>query len=364
MTSPSPDRPGAGTRTYPLNCWYLATRSEQVGTEMTALRIAGQSVVVVRSSAGQVHALADRGAHRPFPLSLGGVRDDLIVSGLDGWVYSLDGHCVQVPSQTLIPLDAHVRAYPVVDDGAFAWIWPGDPRMAQRRRPPTLGWLRNAEWTSGGGELAVDANHLLLLELFADVTHVPFVDPDVAPPVLSSGPTPPLEVEISETSVSFIRRFPAATLPQWHSAAIGVPSDATFAHREFGTLVTPAVWTDDWEVQDGNTCYSMRFVQAVTPVDERSSRLTWRVSRNFNLSDAATTAALSRAFADYYSRVAATCEVMQRCLDLDGPGSDVDVSADVAALHVRKILRRLVHEESGRGVAKRLRQRHPPALSH
>jgi len=364
MTTPSPDRPGAGARTYPLNCWYLTARSEQITTGLTAVRIAGQSVVIVRSAAGGVHALADRGAHRPFPLSLGSVRDDHIVSGLDGWVYNLDGHCVHVPSQTLIPLDAQVRAYPVVDDGAFVWIWPGDPRMAERRRPPALGWLRHAEWTSCGDELDVDANHLLLLEMFADVTHVPYVDPSVAPPVLSSGPTPPLEVEISETSVSFIRRFPAATLPAWHSAAIGVSPDAAFTHREFGTLVSPAVWTDDWEVQDGDTRYSLRFVQAVTPIDERSSRLTWRVSRNFNLADPAVTASLARAFSDYYTHVAAACEAMQGCLDVDGPGIDVDVSADVAALHVRKILRAQVHEESGRGTVKRLRQRHGPVLSH
>ncbi len=358
MTTPSLDRQPAGSRSYPWNCWYLAGRTDQITDVLRPLRIAGHSVVVVRASDGSVAALADRGAHRPHPLSLGRLEDDRIVSGLDGWVYTLDGQCVHVPSQTLIPVDAQVRTYPTVDDGVFVWIWPGAPRMAERQGPPALGWLRDPGWTTDGGELVVAANHMFLLEMFADVTQVPFVDP----PVLSSGPTRPLEVEVSETSVSFIRRYPAAELPDWHRVAIGLPPGSAYPHNEFGTLASPSVWTDDWEVQDENTRYSLRFVQSVTPIDERSSRLTWRVSRNFNLTDRAATDSLIAAFAGYYPRVAAACEAMQRCVETDGPGIDVDVSADIAALHVRRILRALVNEESGRPAPERLRERH--ALTH
>jgi hypothetical protein len=53
---------------------------------------------------------------------------------------------------------------------------------------------------------------------------------------------------------------------------------------------------------------------------------------------------------------------MQCCIDGDGPGVDVDVSADVAALHVRRIVRNLVNEETGRATPKRLRQ--GPAPTH
>jgi vanillate O-demethylase monooxygenase subunit len=357
VSTPSPARPPAGSRSYPYDCWYLAARTDQIDQELTPLRIVGHSVVLTRAADGTVAALADRGAHRPYPLSRGRRVDDRIVSGLDGWAYTLDGQCVHVPSQALIPVDAQVRTFPAVDDGVFVWIWTGDPRLAERRRPPALGWLRDHAWTGDGGELTVAANHVLLLEMFADVTLVPFVDPAVASPVLSSGPIPPLEVEISETSVSFIRRYPSASLPAWHSAAIGVTAAAAYPHREFGTLASPAVWTDDWEVEGDGIRYSLRFVQAVTPVDEATSRLTWRVSRNFNLDDAAVTATLTGQFAGYYSKVVAACEAMQRTVEDNGPGIDVDVGADVAALHVRRILRNLVREETGRAVPKRLRRR-------
>jgi vanillate O-demethylase monooxygenase subunit len=326
------------------------------------MRIAGHSVVITRANDGSVAALQDRGAHRPHPLSLGRREGDRIVSGLDGWVYTLDGQCVYVPSQTLVPVDAQVRTYPAVDDGVFVWVWPGDPRLAERRRPPALGWLRDPGWTTAGGELVVAANHLFLLEMFADVTHVPFIDPAVTPPVLSSGPAPPLEVEVSETSVSFVRRYPAAELPEWHRAAIGLPSGVAYSHREAGTLVSPSVWTDDWQVRKEDTSYNLRFVQAVTPIDEQVTRLTWLVSRDFNLEDPVATELLTTAFSGYYPRVAAACEAMQHCVESDGPGVDVDVSADIAALHVRRILYAVVNEESGRATTKRLRERH--ALTH
>ena len=362
MSTPSLGRQPVGVRTYPLNCWYVAARSDQISYSLTPLRVAGKSLVFARARDGSAAALEDRGAHRPHPLSLGRLEHDRIISGLDGWVYTFDGQCVHVPSQTLIPVDAQVRVYPTIDDGVFVWVWPGESSLAERRRPPALGWLMDPGWANGGGEVVVAANYLFLLEMFADVTHVPFVDPFVAPPVLSSAPTPPLEVEVSETSVSFIRRYPEAKLPEWHSAAIGLQPDRVCPHRELGTLASPSVWTDDWEAQDDDARHSLRFVQAVTPIDERTTRLSWRVSRNFNLTDAATTESLTAAFAGYYPRVGAACEAMQHSVDTDGPGIEVDVSADVAALHVRRILRALVNEESGRPVRKRLRERH--AVTH
>ena len=40
---------------------------------------------------------------------------------------------------------------------------------------------------------------MLLHENFADITHVAVVDPSFAPPVLTAGPVPLLEVEVTET---------------------------------------------------------------------------------------------------------------------------------------------------------------------
>jgi vanillate O-demethylase monooxygenase subunit len=106
----------------------------------------------------------------------------------------------------------------------------------------------------------------------------------------------------------------------------------------------------------------LRFTQLVTPVDDRVSRLQWRVSRDFGTGDSGTTAVLAEMFGPYYATLAAALETMQQVIDEDGPadgtvdgtvdgpadstGAEVNVSADVAALRVRQIVRAMLAEEN------------------
>ena len=50
-------------------------------------------------------------------------------------------------------------------------------------------------------------------------------------------------------------------------------------------------------------------------------------------------------FAAYYARVISAMETAQGVLDLDGPGPEVNVAADVAALKVREIVLAMLAEE-------------------
>jgi hypothetical protein len=50
-------------------------------------------------------------------------------------------------------------------------------------------------------------------------------------------------------------------------------------------------------------------------------------------------------FQDYYARVRTAMETAQRVLDVDGPGPEVNVAADVAALRVREIVLDMLAEE-------------------
>ena len=73
-------------------------------------------------------------------------------------------------------------------------------------------------------ETAADLS--LLHENFADITHVAVVDPFIAPPVLRSSP-PPLEVEVTETTVSFSRTYAAgADGSAWQAELAGLDPDA------------------------------------------------------------------------------------------------------------------------------------------
>lgn len=348
MTTPTPSAPVG----VPRNAWYVVATTHEVARTLLPRRAPGVRVVLYRTQDGDPVALEDRCAHRPYPLSLGRLDGDRIVSGYTGFTYAPDGRCVAVPSQPRVPVGARVRALPVHDDGALVWVWTGPAELAPLRPVPQAPWLRAADWATFGSEWETGASLDLLQDNFADIGHVAVVDAVIAPPVIAEGNPPPVEVEVTETSVSFSRAFSPARVAPWHAAALGLPAEALHRQRERGAFVAPGLWVDRWDVEvaghgerDGTA--SFVFTHALTPLDGRRTRHLWRVSRNFAL-DGATGAALQPLFETYYSRVRAILETMQAVVDADGMRPDVTVQADAAGVAVRRIMRRLVADETRR----------------
>jgi vanillate O-demethylase monooxygenase subunit len=328
-----------------LDCWYAVTASSALTTRPVSLRVAGRPVVLARTASGVVLALEDRCAHRAYPLSAGRVDGEVLVCGLCGFAYDVSGACVRVPTQPHVPSGAVVDAFPVTEQQGLVWVWVGTAGRAALTRLPDLPWLDEQGWSTTAGEQDVAAGVLLLLESFADVTQVPVLAPDIAPAALHAEP-PPLEVVVTETTVSLSRDFPPAALPPWQAAALGRPTDEPLPHVQQGHFVSPAVWVDHWDVLlPDHTEARLRFTHLVTPVDASRTRVLWRVSRDFAVSDGAVSQQFEDMFAGYYQRKLAALETQQRVLDTDGPGREVSVSADAAALKVRAIVRQLLTEQ-------------------
>jgi len=340
--------PTASPAPAPADCWYALASSSEVGRHLFPLRALGAPVVLYRTEDGTAVALEDRCAHRAFPLSAGTLDGDLVSCGLCGFAYDTDGQCVSVPTQPRVPFGAHVAAYPVQERDGLVWVWLGESGRARLHRVPELPWLTDDGWAGVEGTAEVAAGYLLLHENFADVTQVPFVAPEIAPAALA-GSTPPLEVVVTETTVELRREFPPAPLPGWQTELLGADvGDATTVQGGF--FLSPAVWADHWDATYAGGAARLRFTQLVTPVDDALSRLHWRVSRDFALVDPDADARMHAMFQDYYARVRAAMETAQRVLDVDGPGPEVNVAADVAALRVREIVVGMLAEE---GVAAR-----------
>ena len=207
------------TQAHPRNCWYTVATSEEVGREPLGRRVLGTGVVLYRTTDGTPVALEDRCAHRPYPLSLGRVDGDRIVSGY----YRLrrttpTASASTCPTQSEIPVGARVRAFPVHEDGASCGSGWASQRWPLCGHQPVTPWLSDPAWATLGDEWETEADLLLLHENFADITHVAVVDPYIAPPVLRSSP-PPLEVEVTETTVSFSRTYQPAPIPAVASRA-------------------------------------------------------------------------------------------------------------------------------------------------
>lgn len=328
----------------PTDCWYALDTSAAVGRELRATRAVGKPVVLYRRESGALVALEDRCAHRAFPLSAGVLDGDNVRCGLCGFVYDPDGECVAVPTQPRVPFGARVVSHPVQERDGLVWVWLGDAGRSGLQRVPELPWLANDAWATVGGDAEIDAGFLLLHENFADVTQVPFVAPDIAPVALAAAP-PPLDVVVTETTVELRRRFPPSPLPRWEAAMLS-DHDGEYAIIQEGYFVSPAVWVDVWDAMaDAGPVARLRFTHLVTPVDEGRSRLHWRVSRDFAVGDAAADDQMREMFAHYYDRVGAAMATAQAALDADGPGPEVNVAADVAALKVREIVLDMLSDE-------------------
>jgi phenylpropionate dioxygenase-like ring-hydroxylating dioxygenase large terminal subunit len=343
------DRAEGELPAFPTQAWYVVATSDEVTAGPLPRRALDVPLVLYRTGDGAAVVLEDRDAHRPYPLSLGRVDNDLIVSSYSGFAYARDGRCVRVPTQAEVPYGARVRTFPVREQDGLVWVWFAEPGLSELRQPPGAPWLVDPEWSTLGSAWTTDANYLLLHENFADITHVAVVDPGIAPPVLAAGPVPLLEVEVTETSVAFSRDYPPARLSPWHAPLVGAGPDDLFAQREQGRFVSPGLWVDSWDVHTGDVrrdsgTRTFRFTHAVTPVDASSTRHVWRISRNF-APGADVSANLTPLFTDYYDRVRQILETMQRVIARDGVRDDVSVAADAAALQVRKIVTRMLAEE-------------------
>ena len=108
------------------NAWYVGAWSDEISAQPLARRICNEPVVLFRDAEGHPAALLDMCCHRGAPLHLGRVEAEGIVCGYHGLTFDRTGRCVRIPGQDQIPERARVRAFPVVEQDGFIWIWMGE----------------------------------------------------------------------------------------------------------------------------------------------------------------------------------------------------------------------------------------------
>lgn len=102
--------PRNAPRAFPLNAWYAAAWSHEIGRELSARTICGRNVVLYRRTDGEVAALEDACWHRLLPLSLGHLKGDDVMCGYHGLVFNSAGRCTYMPAQKTINPSACVRS--------------------------------------------------------------------------------------------------------------------------------------------------------------------------------------------------------------------------------------------------------------
>ncbi|HWJ69595.1 MAG TPA: aromatic ring-hydroxylating dioxygenase subunit alpha [Sphingobium sp.] len=170
-----PFKPGSYA---PKNGWYVAAFCNEIGEALLSRWILNQPVVLYRKENGQAVAVEGRCPHRHFPLGESKRVGDAIQCGYHGITFDAEGKCTFVPSQTTIPGVYAIKAYPLVERGLWAWIWPGDPARADEALIPTLdeigynlpGMIPDAFYS-----MHVKGRYQLLNDNLLDLTHLGYL---------------------------------------------------------------------------------------------------------------------------------------------------------------------------------------------
>ena len=158
------------------NCWYMAGWSRDFPQERpTPVTILDEALVIYRTGSGAPVAMRDRCCHRFAPLSLGRIEGDDMRCMYHGFKFAPSGKCIEIPGQAKIPPQACVRTYPIVDKHSGAWVWMGDPALADEALIPNFVGIDDPAWAMKPGRMDYNANYILINDNLLDLSHIPFL---------------------------------------------------------------------------------------------------------------------------------------------------------------------------------------------
>jgi len=336
------------TANYPLDCWYIAATSGEVGATPIGRTLLDQPVVLYRTQDDEVAALADRCPHRGYPLSRGRRDGDVIVCGYHGMRFDPSGACVKVPSQANVPSNACVRSFPVREREPFVWIWLGDARRSTLSPIPDLPWLTDSGWAASGTVTRIAANHMLVHEHYLDLTHIPEVHPAETPEGMEE--LPPLDqVVVSEISASYERQLPTAPLADWEAEWTRLPRDRTYERRHRTRFLSPAVLVDSWEIDTATDPRpEVARVHGITPESPTTTHLFWHVARNEGTDSELVGRHLHETLEAVMRVDVDVIETVQAAVGYEGSRAGLRVGADAGVIRVRRIVEGMIDSEAGR----------------
>ena len=122
--------PGTPCGEFMRRYWQPVTLSERVTTTPAQVRILGEDLIVFRDRKGRAGLLHPRCAHRGTSLFYGRVEDEGIRCCYHGWLFSVEGKCLDQPCEPQGGVHRDkVRQpwYPVQERYGIVWAYMGPP---------------------------------------------------------------------------------------------------------------------------------------------------------------------------------------------------------------------------------------------
>jgi vanillate O-demethylase monooxygenase subunit len=334
---------------FARNQWYVAAWSHEIGREIFARTICNEPIVFYRQASGAVVALADRCAHRRYPLSRGRLIEDRIECGYHGFTYNDAGACVAVPGQERIPSRARVAAYPVVESSRWVWVFIGDPERAAAVPVPPTPWLDDPGWRWVGDRALIACRYSLLIDNLLDLSHETYLHAGyIGTPEVASTPIT-IETDEDDRVVRVSRHMEGAMIPAFYARSTGISSPIDrwqdIEYHPLGfyrleTRIAPAGQRPGADGRDEHAAH-MKILYAITPESETTTHDFWAVARDFALDDEEVSAFLDEMQRAIVQQDVDALELLEPIIaaeERSGGVRELSVKIDAGALAARRVI--------------------------
>ena len=340
------------TRGFPLNAWYVAAWSHEVGRrEILARRVCDRPMALWRRADGSVAALDDACWHRLLPLSMGWIEGDGVVCRYHGLAFDGSGRCTREPGREKPNAQARVFSYPAIEKHRFVWVWPGDPARADAALVPEMRWNDDPEWAGDGQTMFAKCDYRLFIDNLMDLTHETFVH------ATSIGNSAVAETPLTTThegrTVTVRREMPDVDAPPFWRAQLGKPGPVD--RWQIIRFEAPCTIVLDVGVAPAGTGalrgdrsqgVNGRVLNTITPETGGTCMYFWSLVRNYRLRDQSLTTQLREANAKIFLEDQVVVEAQQREIEARGEGKLRNLGIDAGSMRARRIIETMIAAET------------------
>ncbi len=331
---------------YVLNTWYVAAWSHEVSRTPVRKVICELPVVLFRKQDGTAVALADRCAHRAYPLSAGVLVGDAIQCGYHGFEFGTDGMCSRIPAQEIIPPRTRVASYALVEKDGWIWIWLGDQGAVDEAKVPDTHFMNSPDWVAVTHSFHFESRAELVNDNLLDLTHESFIHLSTVGDdyIYEHG----LTVTVDGDIVTADRLMPGVDAPPLYSSTMGITGlvdrfHATEFHVPSFHILHSGITGPGRPREEG---YLIKVLNGITPIDAHSCHYYYAFCRNFGMDSTEATEALVEGLRVVLQEDADAMRLQELGLQSRPAGEqDVLIGQDAGIAKARKIHERLLAAE-------------------
>jgi phenylpropionate dioxygenase-like ring-hydroxylating dioxygenase large terminal subunit len=249
-----------------LDHWQPVTRSDSLGKRPQGLLVAGQPVVVFRTSSGEAAALSDVCPHRRMKLSAGEVIGERIRCKYHGWTFD---QCGKGESPGAPKLTTCTTSYDVHEEHGLVWM------KSQKSNPQFPSINNEGFFPLGVLEHAIPAPLELAVDNFNEIEHSGTVH-DTFGYELTKMHEVKVRIDSTEDTVTVVNAGPTKKLNWFYAFLLGIKPGDLF-HDHWTTRFSPvhSVFDHWWTGPDESRERMVRWRIYIffVPQDEKSTRI-------------------------------------------------------------------------------------------